>query len=66
MKDHATVSFRRLAPGEVIGEIIGEDCAVLESKYFGRMTDAKIQRALEGLQSENPDTVILSVELTGN
>ncbi|MHB8880451.1 MAG: hypothetical protein ACYC69_02955 [Thermodesulfovibrionales bacterium] len=66
MKDKATISFRRTASGDVIGEIIAEDGKVLESNNFGPMADSEIKRVLAEFQSQNPDTVILPVELTGN
>jgi hypothetical protein len=66
VKDKATVCFRRLQTGEVLGEIVGDDGEVLLSKNFGVLTDEEISRALEVFQAENPAIVVQAIKLTGN
>jgi hypothetical protein len=66
MKDKATVYFRRLQTGEVIGEIFGEGGEILLSKNFGALTDEEITRVLEVFQAENPGIVVQAIKLTGN
>jgi hypothetical protein len=66
VKDKATVCFRRLPTGEVLGEIVGDDGEVLLSKNFGVLTDEEISRALEVFQAENPAIVVQAIKLTGN
>jgi hypothetical protein len=66
MKDKATVTFRRTASGEVVGEIVAEDGKVLLSKNFGALTDEEISRVLEVFQAENPGIVVQAIKLTGN
>jgi hypothetical protein len=65
-KDKATVTFRRSASGEVIGEIAGEDGEVLMSRNFGQLTDEEIERVIAAFQEENPATLILPIKLMGN
>ncbi|MDA8104098.1 MAG: hypothetical protein M0Z71_01835 [Nitrospiraceae bacterium] len=66
MKNKATVCFKRLQSGEVIGEIIGENREVLISRNFGELANEEIERGLVVFQAENPNTVILPIKLTGN
>jgi hypothetical protein len=66
MKEKATVTFRRTAAGEIIGEIVGENGEVLMSRNFGNMTDEEIERVIAIFQQEHPDTLILPVKLSGN
>ena len=66
MKDKATVCFRRMQSGEVIGEIINDAGEIVETRNFGHMTDDEIERIPDVFQTENPDTVIRPVRLTGN
>jgi hypothetical protein len=66
MKDKATVCFRRLGTGEVIGEIVSEGGEVLLSKTFGELTDEEILKVLEVFQAENSGIVIHPIKLTGN
>ncbi|MDA8239578.1 MAG: hypothetical protein M0Z67_04300 [Nitrospiraceae bacterium] len=66
MKDKATVCFRRLQSGEVMGEIIGEDGTVLHSRNLGLLDDDELDRVLQAFQEENPGVFIMPVKLTGN
>ncbi len=67
MKDKATVCFRRLPSGEVVGEIISEAGDILESRNFGVMSEEEYKRVLKLMQRENPDLDALPlIELTGN
>ena len=66
MKNKATVCFKRLQSGEVIGEIIGENREVLISRNFGELANEEIERGVVVFQAENPNTVILPIKLSGN
>jgi hypothetical protein len=66
VKDKATIYFRRLQTGEVIGEIVDEGGEVILSKNFGVLTDKEISKTLEVFQAENPGIVVHAIKLTGN
>lgn len=69
MKDKATVVFRRLADGNVIGEIIDEEGIVVESKNFGVMSVEEFERVLDLVNENDPELggkIMPTVKLTGN
>ena len=67
MEDKATVCFRRLPSGEVIGEIVNAAGAVVVSRNFGKMSVASFNRVLQLLQQTDPSIDMLPViEMTGN
>ena len=67
MKDKASVTFRRKANGEVVGEIIDEKGMVVESRNFGIMTEEEFRRCSKLMEREFPDIGAIDViELTGN
>ncbi len=67
MEDKATVCFRRLASGEVVGEIVNDAGAVVVSRNFGKMSVASFNKVLTLLQQTDPSIdILLLIELTGN
>lgn len=66
-RGRATVVFRQLSSGEVVGEIITETGKVAISKNFGVMTEDEYKRILKLIELENPDIAWCDpIELTGN
>jgi hypothetical protein len=66
-KERATVVFRRLVSGEVLGEIVTESGEVAVSKSFGIMTEDEYRKILKLVEQENPDIgAIETIELSGN
>jgi hypothetical protein len=55
LKDKATFCFRRMKTGEVVGEIINEVGAIVETRSFGEMTEEEFRRVLKFVQREYPD-----------
>ncbi len=53
-KAKATVCFRRLHTGEVIGEIISEAGEVAARRSFGEMTENEFRRVLDVVKQEYP------------
>lgn len=67
MKDKATICFRRLGSGEVIGEIINHAGEIVETRNFGEMSEEEFGRVLKIIQRECPDLAVNDlIELTGN
>ncbi len=67
MQDKATVIFRRLSSGEVIGEIINEAGEVVHSKNLGELTDEEIGNVLQAFRQESPDVNIMPmIQVAGN
>ena len=67
MRDKATVCFRRLADGNVIGEIIDQAGNVVGSRNFGAMSVKEYNRILELMQKVHPDIDSLPlIEMNGN
>lgn len=67
MKDQATILFRRLKSGNVIGEIVDSTGKVVDSKNFGDLSDEEIQNVLEVFKAENPDVEVHpTIEISGN
>jgi hypothetical protein len=67
MKDKATVCFRRLATGEVTGEIISDGGGVFITRSFGVMSVEEFERLLEVIELEYPDICSTpTIEYTGN
>ncbi len=68
-KQKATFCFSRLADGSVIGEIIDETGAILESRNFGEMSVAEFEKIMDLVNKEYPllaGKILPTVELTGN
>jgi hypothetical protein len=68
-KDQATVVFRQLSSGEVIGEIIDEKGVVVESKNFGVLSEEEFERVLDFVNENDPKLagkILPTVKLTGN
>ncbi len=53
-KAKATVCFRRLHSGEVIGEIISEAGEVAVRRSFGEMTEDEFRKVLDIMKQEYP------------
>lgn len=66
MKEKVTISLKRLKNGEVIGEIVGEISGIIETRHFGKMSEAEVNRIFEIFKEENPEIEIMPVELAGN
>ncbi len=69
MKDQrqATVVFRRLPNGTVVGEIINNSGKVVDSMNFGALSDMEIRNVLEAFKEENPDVDINpTIEISEN
>lgn len=54
-EDKATVTCRRKASGDVIGEIINEKGEIVTSKNFGMMPKEEYRRVLKLMEQEFPD-----------
>ncbi len=68
-KNKATVCFRRMADGSVIGEIIDEAGVVVESKNFGIMSVSEFEQVMDFLNRKNHELagkLLPTVEFTGN
>jgi hypothetical protein len=67
MQDKATVYFRRLPSGEVVGEIINDAGVVIVSRNFGKISVESFNKILELLQQADPSLDMLPpIELTEN
>jgi len=67
MKDQATVLFRRLPDGTVVGEIIDGKGKIVDSKNFGDLSDEEIQNVLEAFKEEHPDVAVHpTIAVSGN
>jgi hypothetical protein len=67
MKNRATILFRRLTSGDIVGEIIDPSGKVVMSRNFGKMTSHEIERVIEAYKLENPEADVLpSIEITQN
>lgn len=66
MKPKASCHLRRLPGGEVIGEIVGEDGRILETKHFGKYTEKEFERLSEAIKQEIPQLAVTDVEISGN
>ncbi len=67
LKDKATVCFRRLADGNVVGEITNEAGVVVESRNFGLLSDEELDRVFKIMRMENPDICLMpTIDLTEN
>lgn len=66
MKPRASCHLQRLPDGEVIGEIIGEDGRVLETKHFGKYTEEDFGRLSDAIKREMPDMEVADIEISGN
>lgn len=63
----STVVFRRLASGNMIGEIIDSGGNIVSKKDFGDITDREINNVIAAFQEIYPDVVVLSdIEVAGN
>jgi len=65
-KPKATVSFRLLNDGEVIGELRDEEGNILIEKHLGKFTLEEFKKVLDIMQQENPDIHVLTIKPTKN
>ncbi|MEJ2696127.1 MAG: hypothetical protein P8013_05725 [Candidatus Sulfobium sp.] len=66
MKPKASCHIRRLPDGEVIGEIVGEDGRVLETRHFGKYTEEDFKRLSSVIKQEMPGLDVTGIEISGN
>ena len=67
MRDQATIIFRRLPDGTVVGEIIDGTGKIVDFKNFGDLSDEEIQNVLEAFKEENPDVALYpTIAVSGN
>ncbi len=66
-ENQATVIFRRLANGNLVGEIVDGSGNIVMSKNFGDLTKDEIDNVLEAFKKMHPEVDIFpSIEVAGN